>query len=122
MPAPSATPGAGQDGASNPDQSGEAAPVPSPTNPAGPAAARRRKARPGLGTGKPRTPWNVWLMHQMRTLPTEELYNFQPFFPGWLNEYMQRMGVPPDYPEDTFKQAAIACAERIIRERGAGAS
>ncbi len=89
--------------------------------PAAPAAptARRRKARLGLGTGKARTPWNQALMETMRQVPTEELYNFDPFFKDWLKSYMLAAGDPPQYPEDTFKQAAAACAERIIRERAA---
>jgi hypothetical protein len=83
------------------------------------ASPRRRKARPGLGTGKARTPWNEKLMVTMRQVPTEELYNFDPFFEGWLKDYIDGAGKPPRYPEDTFKQAAISCAERIIRERAA---
>ena len=84
-----------------------------------PSVVRRRKARPGLGTGQARTPWNKALMARMSAVPTEELYDFDRFFQAWADDYLREAGHLPKYPEDDFKQAAASCAERIIRIRAA---
>lgn len=90
-----------------------------PSDSAPQGVIRRRKARPGLGKGQPRTPWNKALMAKMSAVPTEELYDFGRFFQGWADDYLRCAGKLPRYPEDDFKYAAISCAERIIRIRAA---
>ena len=115
-PAPSAAL-AGSEPEQGPD------PVPGPeSGPVPETVVRRRKARPGLGTGQPRAPWNKRLMERMSEVPTEELYNFDPFFQGWVEDHLRDGGRLPKYPEDDFKQAAFSCAERIIRMRAARAA
>ncbi len=90
-----------------------------PSDSAPQGVIRRRKARPGLGKGQPRTPWNKALMAKMSAVPTEEIYDFQRFFQGWADDYLRCAGKLPRYPEDDFEDAAISCAERIIRIRAA---
>ena len=70
------------------------------------------------GSGQPRKPATVHLMGLMCTLPSHELYTFQPFFPSWLHVDEETEGRTPPYPKDLFRQAALACVERILIKRG----
>ncbi|MFN8466316.1 MAG: hypothetical protein U0X20_12235 [Caldilineaceae bacterium] len=70
------------------------------------------------GSGEPRKASTFYLLDLMRSLPSDRLYDFQPFFPGWLCVYQDTEGFTPNYPDDLFRQAALACVERILRERG----
>ena len=114
---------AGRD-AVGPDTAGLGALGSKPVN--GPPAAplpdkTKKKRKAGVshrGSGRPRKPSTFHLLDQMRTLPSDRLYDFHPFFPGWLHVYEDKEGRTPPYPEDLFRQAALACAERILKERG----
>jgi hypothetical protein len=79
----------------------------------------KRKTDPShRGSGQPRKPATFHLMDLMRTLPSDRLYDFKPFFPSWLHVYEEKEGRTPPFPEDLFRQAAVSCAERILIERG----